>query len=100
MALLADFFWKKILINTSKDLGTLGCTIPTQGFSQQQISEFLSAANQALIIWDFDKQIQDSIKSIDEWKNRFRISNFADKREIFRCLKGGYPFAPQNTGSP
>ena len=99
---------KRTLINTSKGLGTLGCTVPTQGFSQQQVTEFLSAANQALTTCDLDKQMQDSTKAIHEWKDRLRISNSADKREVFRWLKGVTPSHPKTlvrpdgslTGSP
>ena len=99
---------KRTLINTSKALGTLGCTVPTQGFSQQQVTEFLSAANQALTTCDLDKQMQDSTKAIHEWKDRLRISNSADKREVFRWLKGVTPSHPKTlvrpdgslTGSP
>ena len=44
--------------------------------------------------------MQDSIKAIHEWKDRLRISNSANKREIFRWLKGVTPSHPETLVRP
>ena len=73
------------------DMRALGCSVSLPDDSPECFSKFVDQCSVALIELESKMQQQNSVQKIKQWKERLRLSNAKDRKQVHQWLKGQLP---------
>ena len=86
---------ERTIHHVNRELAWLGCSLSSPDLSIGGVSGFIEQGVVALLAFESSQQHIDSFQRINQWKERLRLSNARDRKQVHAWLKGQPPQHPK-----